>query len=64
MARNKAIAFTPNPKVYRHIEKLVSYGLFGRTRADVVNRLVCEGIERKSTFLPLRAKERARKAGA
>lgn len=45
--RAKSISFTPHPKVLAHLDTLVAYGLFGRNRADVVNRLVCEGIERR-----------------
>jgi hypothetical protein len=45
--RAKQITFTPHPKVLAHLDTLVAYGLFGRNRADVVNRLVCEGIERR-----------------
>ena len=45
--RNKQLTFTPHPNVLRMMDLLVAAGLYGRSRADVVNRLVCEGIERR-----------------
>lgn len=46
MAKKKqpAISFTPHPKVLRHIDTLLSSGLYGRTRSELVKRLVSEGI--------------------
>lgn len=45
-ARRKAVAisFTPHPKVLRHIDTLLSTGLYGRSRSELVKRLVSEGI--------------------
>lgn len=51
MRKRNRIVFTPHPKVLRHIDELLRMGIFGRTRADVVNRLVCDGIIRRSGLL-------------
>jgi Arc/MetJ-type ribon-helix-helix transcriptional regulator len=42
--RQPAISFTPHPKVLRHIDTLLSSGLYGRSRSELVKRLVSEGI--------------------
>ncbi len=49
MAASKppAISFTPHPKVLRHIDAMVAAGLYGRSRSELVKRLVCEGIVRR-----------------
>ena len=42
-----SISFTPHPKVLRYIDTLLSTGLHGRSRSEVVKRLVCDGIVRR-----------------
>lgn len=45
--RQPAIRWTPHPKVLQHIDTMLATGLYGRSRTDVVKRLVCDGIIRK-----------------
>ena len=42
--RRPSISFTPHPKVLRHIDDLIGSGLYGRSRSELVRRLVSEGI--------------------
>jgi hypothetical protein len=42
--RSSRITITPHPKVMGHIDTLLATGLYGRSRSDLVKRLVCEGI--------------------
>lgn len=46
MKRKPSIRWTPHPKVLRHIDALVKCGLYGRSRTDVVKRLVCAELVR------------------
>lgn len=42
--RQPAISFTPHRKVMEHIDTLLGTGLYGRSRSELVKRLVSEGI--------------------
>lgn len=45
--RPKRVTFSPNPKVLRFLADLEATGLYGSSIAEVVDRLVCETINRK-----------------
>jgi hypothetical protein len=42
--RQPSVSFTPHKKVLRHIDTLLLSGLYGRSRSELVRRLVSEGI--------------------
>lgn len=42
--KQPAISFTPHPNVLRHIDTMLRSGLYGRSRSELVKRLVSEGI--------------------
>lgn len=48
--RAKRVTFTPHPKLLEMLEELTTYGLYGRTVAEVAERLVCRGIEQVVTI--------------
>lgn len=52
------LTFSPSAEVVAYVDDLVYLGIYGKSRADVVNSLVVREIERliKEQFLHLRAR--------